>query len=31
MTLVEKFQQTSLPGTFHWFNQPAQFRLGNGL
>lgn len=31
MMLIEKFQQTSLPETFHWFNQPARFKLGNGL
>ena len=31
MTLMENFQQTSLPESFHWFNQPARFKLGSGL
>jgi regulation of enolase protein 1 (concanavalin A-like superfamily) len=31
MTLVEKFQQTSIPITFHWFNQPVRYQLGSGL
>jgi regulation of enolase protein 1 (concanavalin A-like superfamily) len=31
MTLLEKFQQDSLPETFHWFNRPARFKVGNGL
>ena len=31
MTLVEKFHQTSIPKTFHWYNQPARYQLGSGL
>jgi regulation of enolase protein 1 (concanavalin A-like superfamily) len=31
MQLVERFQQSSVPGSFHWFNEPARYRLGTGL
>ena len=27
----ERFLSTSLPAGFYWFNQPADYRLGNGL
>jgi regulation of enolase protein 1 (concanavalin A-like superfamily) len=31
MQIIEKFLQASLPKPFHWFNEPAKFRLGAGL
>jgi regulation of enolase protein 1 (concanavalin A-like superfamily) len=31
MQITEKFLQASLPKPFHWFNEPARFRLGAGL
>ena len=31
MYLVEKFVQPSMPNVFHWFNEPAKFKLGAGL
>ena len=31
MILMEKFLQTSLPESFHWYNQPARSKLGSGL
>jgi hypothetical protein len=31
MYLVEKFLQPAIPKTFHWFNEPAKYRLGSGL
>jgi regulation of enolase protein 1 (concanavalin A-like superfamily) len=31
VSLKEKFLQSNLPDNFFWFNEPAQYRLGNGL
>ena len=31
MTLHEKFLSTSMPAGFYWFNEPANYRLGQGL
>jgi uncharacterized protein len=31
MQITEKFLLASLPKPFHWFNEPAKFRLGAGL
>jgi regulation of enolase protein 1 (concanavalin A-like superfamily) len=31
MQLIERFLQPSLPSTFTWFNEPAEYRIGNGL
>ena len=31
MQRVERFQQTSLPENFFWFNEPATYKLGTGL
>ena len=31
MHSIEKFQQSSIPANFYWFNQPTRFQLGAGL
>ena len=31
MQLIEKFQQSTLPKPFYWFNEPAKYQLGTGL
>lgn len=31
MQRIERFLQPSLPRDFHWFNEPARHRLGEGL
>ena len=31
MQLIEKFQQSTLPKPFYWFNEPTTYQLGAGL